>query len=375
MTTLLSDNDVIDRIFQHIDNKTTDLGETVWKEPVENYMSQERFEKEIELLRRMPVPYCPSAALLDKGSYIARKSAGRPLLVVRGEDGVVRAFKNACRHRGMKLKGDESGCTKAFVCPYHAWTYGLDGALKHIPGNEAFPGINKEDHGLVPVHSVVEKNGVVFVTQDEPISEGCLESIPDLFSPEQKVFEQSTMSDSANWKLLGETSMEGYHIKSLHNKSFYPYGVDNINVIETFGRNSRVTFPFRRIEKLREIPREERRIDGMVTYVIQLFPNCHITTLSSHSILIILEPVSPNETEWVVYRLTNKLGNGPARSEADTKKDADFVKNAGLDEDRYAAQSIQDSLETGANEFLTFGQCESAIVHFHKHLDDQIACL
>ena len=156
---LLDDQAVIERIFSHIDNSTTDLGDTVWTEPVDHYQSQERFDAEIALLKRLPVPYCPSAALPDKGSYIARKAAGTPLVVVRGLDGVVRAFINACRHRGMQVaKG--SGCSRSFVCPYHAWTYNLEGNLKNIPGPEGFPGIDPEEHGLVQV-SAVEKGGIV----------------------------------------------------------------------------------------------------------------------------------------------------------------------------------------------------------------------
>ena len=75
---LYSEPEILERIFDHIDNKTTDLGNTVWKEPVENYCSQERFESEIALLRRLPVVFCLSAMLPDRGSYIARKAAGTP---------------------------------------------------------------------------------------------------------------------------------------------------------------------------------------------------------------------------------------------------------------------------------------------------------
>ena len=156
---LLSDSDVIERIFSHIDNQTTDLGDRVWQEPVEHYYSQERFNAEIAMLKRTPVPYCPSAALPDKGSYIARKAAGTPLLVSRGLDGVVRAFINACRHRGMQVARG-SGCSRAFICPYHAWTYNLEGNLRHIPGQEGFPGVDPEEHGLVEV-SAREKGGIV----------------------------------------------------------------------------------------------------------------------------------------------------------------------------------------------------------------------
>ena len=69
---LLDDNQIIERVFSHIDNKTTDLGSEVWREPVKNYVDQERFDKEIKLLRSQPVPFCPSSALPEKGSYVTR---------------------------------------------------------------------------------------------------------------------------------------------------------------------------------------------------------------------------------------------------------------------------------------------------------------
>ena len=89
---------------------------------VENYTSPLRFNAERRLMRRLPIPFCPVAALPNAGSYVARASAGVPLVVVRGEDGSIRAFRNACRHRGMQL-ADGSGCTKIFRCSYHGWAY------------------------------------------------------------------------------------------------------------------------------------------------------------------------------------------------------------------------------------------------------------
>ena len=68
--------------------------------------------------------------------------------------------------------------------------------------------------------------------------------------------------------------MEGYHIKVGHPKTFYPYGFDNLNVVRPFGPNSRVTFPFRRIEKLRDVPREERKIDGQINMPIKFSRTC-----------------------------------------------------------------------------------------------------
>ena len=368
---LLSEQKILERIFDHIDNKTTDLGDTVWKEPVANYLSQERFESEIALLRSLPVVFCLSAMLPDKGSYVARKAAGTPLLVVRGDDGKVRAFINGCRHRGMQV-AKNSGCARAFVCPYHAWTYGLEGELKHIPGRAGFPGVELKDNGLVEV-GATEKGGLVYVNQSGPVDASMLEIVPDLFSEQQAYFDQSEYTDDANWKLLAETTMEGYHIKALHKKSFYPYGFDNINVVESFGSHTRVVFPFQRIEKLREVDPKDRRMGGMVTSVYQLFPNVAVSILSKHSTVTIFEPISPTRTQILIYRATNNTSAGATTDFEEAKRDADFVKAAGFDEDREAACAIQETLGTKANQHLTFGHFEKAIVHFHQNLAQHLS--
>ena len=116
MAPFLDDTQVIQRVLDHVDAKSTDLGDEVWREPVENYQSAERFAREMALLRRLPLVFCPSAALPENGDYVARTSAGTPLIAVRGDDGVVRAFRNACRHRGMAV-AEGSGSARAFVCP------------------------------------------------------------------------------------------------------------------------------------------------------------------------------------------------------------------------------------------------------------------
>jgi len=367
---LLSEQKVVERIFHHIDNKTTDLGDTVWKEPVANYLSQHRFESEVALLQRMPVPFCPSAMLLENGSYIARKAAGTPILVVRGDDCKVRAFINGCRHRGMPVaKG--SGCARSFVCPYHAWTYGLDGELRHIPGRSGFPGVELQENGLVEV-GALEKGGLIYVNQNGRIDSTMLEDTPDFFDQDQPFLSQSDYTDQANWKLLNETTMEGYHIKSLHKKSFYPFGHDNINVVELFGANSRIIFPFKRIEELRDIDPQRWHLDGRVTSVYSLFPNVAISVLSKHTTMTVFEPLSPSSTKILIYRMINKASDGTLHEVEDANRDAAFVRAAGFDEDREAACDIQAGLASNANQHLTFGHFEKAILHFHQTLASQL---
>ncbi|MGH1357151.1 MAG: aromatic ring-hydroxylating oxygenase subunit alpha [Burkholderiaceae bacterium] len=372
---LLNDIDLIQRVFDHIDARSTDLGDQVWREPVQFYRCEERFQQEMDLFARLPTVFCPSAALAEAGSYVARSVAGMPLLAVRGDDGVVRTFHNACRHRGMMLAEGQGQVRGGFVCRYHAWAYGLEGELKRIAGGiEGFPGLDPTEHGLKPV-TTVERSGLVFVTPKSPVADGALSALPEIIAPDQVVFDYNTFVDEGNWKLLNEFSMEGYHIKSLHHESFYPYGYDNLNVVETFGPNSRITFPFRRIEKLRHLPPSEWSLAGKGTFVTQIFPNARVSVLSNHYQMVILEPLGPASTRWHIYRLTSPGWGGSEEALAQAKRDASFVKDTGLEEDRAAALSSQQTLRGDGNSHFTFGRFEKAIVHFHRELESLISKL
>ena len=367
---LLEVADIFDRVFEHIDNGTTDLGTVQWHEPVEHYTSQSRYEQEIALLRQRPVVFCPSAAIPDAGSYISRTAAGTPLLVVRDNDLQVRAFINACRHRGMKVASGE-GCTRTFSCPYHGWTYNLNGSLRGVPGETAFPDLDKETSGLKEVFAA-EKGGLIYVQQEgEPRLE-TLDTALDFFEPSQSFFYKSDTVDEANWKLLTETLLEGYHIKSLHRESFYPFGLDNINVVESYGQNSRVIYPFKRIDKLRSVARDERKIEGSATLVYHLFPNVSVSVLSKHTSVTVIEPLSPTRTQMFSYAIKHADQNGVEISDEDAMRDVDFVNQSGQEEDRAAARDIQETVTTSANSHLTFGYYEKAIVSFHQQLHNEL---
>lgn len=371
MGVLLDDAGLTQRIFDHIENRTTDLGDGVWREPVENYRSEARLKAEIEMvLRRRPVPFCPSAAIAEPGDYVAREAAGVPIVVVRERDGSVHGYRNACRHRGMPLV-EGQGCAKSFACPYHGWTYSLDGALRHVPDEHGFPGLDKSRHGLAPV-KVEEKSGLVFVTQDDRAPGAGLDDMPALIADDQRIFSTSESVIDANWKIFMEGFIEGYHIKAAHPDTFYPYGFDNLNVVEYFGPHSRVTYPFQRISKLKGVAPEARRVDGMVTLVYHLFPNALVTVLSSHTSLVVLEPISLTQTRLVSYTMTNRpMGDRDAEEAA--KRDAAFVNQTGAAEDRAIVCAIQKGLGSGANESFTFGRFEGAIVHFHRQLAQHLS--
>ena len=357
----LPDADVAARVLAHVRDRTTDRGSELWHEPVEHYRSRERWTREVEtVLRRWPVPFCPGAALPEPGSFVAREAAGTPLAVVRGRDGRVRAFRNACRHRGTPL-AEGSGCARSFVCRYHGWTYRLDGSLHHVPHEHGFPGLDKDELGLV------------FVTQEPgaPGADSALEGLPTLVAPEQRLLASSQNEIAVNWKISLEGFIEGYHIRSTHPKTFYPYGYDNLNVVELCGANSRVTYPFRRIEKLADVAPAARRVDGLLTYVYHLFPSALVTVLSHHTNLVVLEPLAPDRTRLVTYSLTNR--GADAEDAGAAQRDAQFVNATGAKEDADIVLAIQRSLASGANDVFTFGQFEAAIAHFHRTLDGVLA--
>ena len=377
MQTFMPDQDVVARVLGHIANKTTDRGNEVWQEPVDHYRSEARLAQELQLFKSLPTPFCPSIALAKPGDYIARRAAGTPLIVVRGKDGAARAFINACRHRGTELVSGK-GCAGAFVCPYHGWSYGLDGALLGIPHENGFPDFDKLANGLAEV-TAIEKNGLIFVVQQGPSepnakAQEMISGLPEVLKDDQIIFSESEMIVDANWKIHLESFLEGYHIKPAHKTTFFPFGYDNLNVIETCGPHGRITFPFRRIEQLADVDPEDYDVSDKLTYVTHMFPNVILAELSHHRTLGIMEPLSPSQTKISFYHMT-KSATPEHKDDAlkAAKKDLAFVNETGQLEDLAMVTGIQRSLHSEANDVFTFGHFEPLIVHFHKQMAERLA--
>jgi phenylpropionate dioxygenase-like ring-hydroxylating dioxygenase large terminal subunit len=360
MTLLADDGAVVRRILDHIDNGSTDRDPGTWREPVVHYRSPQRLDRELAgVLRCTPTPFCPSAALPEPGSYLARDAAGVPLLVVRGRDGRVRAFRNACRHRGMRL-ADGAGCATAFVCGYHGWVYGPDGALRHVPHADGFPELDVT--GLAEV-SAAERHGLVFVNQDGPAEPG-LPELAGVLPPDLRLHRTETTVIAANWKIVMDGFLEGYHLRATHRDTFYAVQFDNLNVVEHFGRNSRVAFPYRAINRLRGREPSGWSADGVLTYVYHLFPNAVVATFPRSVSLVVNEPEGVDRTVMHTYVLS---ADDPDDHELKRSVDLQFD---GLSEDRDVALSIQGGLASEANEHFVFGHFEGALTHLHRNLRD-----
>ena len=361
---VMTDVQVIERVLAHIDNKTTDIGKQTWQEPTAHYESTQRFEQENKLLKKTPLMMCPSAAIPKHGSYVARDVQGVPLLVVREKNGEAKAFRNACRHRGVKVASG-TGRKTSFACPYHAWTYGTDGALKVIPHEQGFPQVKKCDKSLVSVKTF-ETQGVIFVCLDDENYIDTLSVLPELVPEGYRLHGQTTADVPANWKTIIESFIEGYHIKATHPKSFFPVQYDNLNVIDHFGPHNRVCYPYRSVEKLRERPKNQWKAENRLTYVDQLLPNVIISTHPGFRVITSIEPIAADKSIQTNFIVTNVDTSCEEKSRL--LEEAIALANSSIDEDRAMIYGAQAGLAAKANEHLAFGLYESAIVHFHTNL-------
>jgi Rieske 2Fe-2S family protein len=140
---------------------------------------------------------------------------------MRGDDGGLRAFRNVCRHRAARLREGRGDCGKALRCPYHGWTYRNDGSLIGVPEGRGFGGLDKQALPLMPARAETFA-GLVFVNLDEhapPLHEplaGLEEKLAPYRIASLTRFTEATTSQPANWKIVADNYLEGYHIPIAH---------------------------------------------------------------------------------------------------------------------------------------------------------------
>ncbi len=156
----------------------------------------------------------------NPGDYFTLDFVGVPLVVVRGQDGEVRAFANSCRHRGAVVAQGEGNC-RAFRCPYHSWAYGLDGALLSAPEIDQTKNFDFKDYGLVPLR-LETWAGFLFVNFDAdaaPLTEW-LGDLPEKLGSynfgDMVCTRRKEYRLACNWKVYVENAMEAYHVPTVH---------------------------------------------------------------------------------------------------------------------------------------------------------------
>lgn len=347
--------------------------------PVGRYMDEIQASGEMRLLRRHPQPVAASSSLALPGAWLSLTHMGVPLLLVRQESGQVQAFVNVCRHRGARVVPEDSGSeARSFVCPYHAWTYKPDGALRGVPESFGFPCLKQEESGLRKLASV-ERAGVVWVVLDPLLPAADpgahlgalmdnLESLSGLRTPVG--FAPRSYEVQANWKLLLDGSFEAYHFKVAHRNTIAHMFVGNMQIVDEFDLNRRLYLIKSKFAQDKpEAGGFDPRRYGNLTYFF--FPNTTILVQPDHAQLSSLEPLGPARTR--VHELT-LIPEAPASDKAVAHWEANIaLYRRTLAEDYALAESIQAGLASGANEAFTFGTFEYAASRFHSQLQQRIA--
>ncbi|HMJ99378.1 MAG TPA: SRPBCC family protein [Reyranella sp.] len=374
----------LERMLHMVRTNTRDDGPGISHTSVEEYYDPARFKREVDLLfRHHPIVVAFSGQVRKPGDFVVHNDTGQPILVTRGTDGVLRAFLNVCRHRSASVEVKPCGSNKrAFVCPYHGWSYDLTGRLVGITDGAAFGDVDKSKHGLRRL-KLAEKYGLIWVvpTALEDGEAASLDIDPylgalqvDLSGWDMQGWElhsSEPVRPRMNWKLVIDTFLELYHFRYLHPGTVYPLFLDNIATYERMDRHLRMAAAKRTLTELEGQPKETWRILDHAIVLYQLFPNTVLTYTQDHCGVFTSFPVSPDESVMQFSVLVSPEEKAK-KPESYWKANVDLFAIA-LSEDFAIGESIQRNFPTGANSRQTFGKFEKALGWYHQEVADAVA--
>lgn len=306
------------------------------------------------------------AARMDQlkapGDYATAEIAGEPIVVTKGEDGRLRAFYNVCRHHAAIVMSQPSGTCSVLRCPYHGWTYGLDGKLKAAPDMGAPCGFKKEEVGLMPVR-VEAWDNLVFVCQD-PEAPSLKEFLGELprrvaeLSPQKfSFFERRVYEFRCNWKVYVDNYLDGgYHIPILH-KSLNAV-IDYAGyTIENKDRFCLQKSPL----KTGDNPQSARLRPGAFAYYYWQYPNFMLNWYEGVMDTNLVLPLGPDKTQVVFdFYFTDVSQGAYGRNKASVDmgegiqhedQDISVAVQKGLNSRSYTAGRLSTRREAGEHLF------------------------
>jgi phenylpropionate dioxygenase-like ring-hydroxylating dioxygenase large terminal subunit len=245
----------------------------------------------------------------EQGSYRQFTRSGAPIVVVRGEDGVLRAFYNACRHRAAPVTRDVCGTARRLTCQYHSWSYGTDGTLKAVPDARSFVDLDTADLGLVPVRCE-SWQGWVFVSEDpaapplvEFLGPICHQMV-DIDGPAMRLVGTQAHHLECNWKLMVDAFLEVYHVRTVHpDNAALLYDDQSVTVSMLPNGHSRLTVDKR--DELRDMPMVSPEFDNpsvpelwrQTSTSFGIFPNLVVPMDTGAFTFLCMWPVDATTTE------------------------------------------------------------------------------
>ena len=243
------------------------------------------------------------------GSYRQFDRTGAPIVIVRGEDDVLRGFYNACRHRGAPVTRDDCGTARRLTCQYHSWSYGTDGTLKAVPDARSFADLDTDQLGLVPVRCE-RWEGWVFVSEDldapplvdflGPIGD----QMVDIDGPGMRLVGTQVHHLACNWKLMVDAFLEVYHVRTVHPDNAALLYDDQATTVSMLPHgHSRLTVDKR--EELRDFPMVSPEYDNpsvpllwrQTSTSFGIFPNLVVPMDTGAFTFLCMWPVGVDATE------------------------------------------------------------------------------
>ncbi len=368
------------RILAHLEAKTTDLSNSIMFNDVTAFTCPYRLEKEWnQLFANYPQYLGLSNQIPNSGDYLTNNDLNKPLLITRDQTGRARAFLNVCRHRGARLTNGFGNSRQGFSCPYHAWRYDIAGQLIAIPDAKSFPGIEKDQYGLMEL-PLAEKYGMIFVLPDqdgsidlESIFGGLNEELASYNFANYHHYKTHSFRWKLNWKIAVDTFLEPYHFPALHKDTVGPIFFPNLCVVDTFGRNLREVLPRRGIIAMRNQPEHYWNLIEHSAIIYVIFPNVVIVVQIDHYEIWRIYPADKRVDESIIY-LEFYIPKPAETIQANEhwRKNLELTLRTVELEDFPAGESIQSGLLSGGQKNIVYGRNELALQFFESTVAETI---
>jgi phenylpropionate dioxygenase-like ring-hydroxylating dioxygenase large terminal subunit len=359
---------------------TTSLAASVMEIDVNEYTDPAQFQREkTELFRNYPQFVGPSCVVPAAGDYFAFDDTGVPILIVRQTDGGLKAFVNICSHRGAPLNECDHGKAKKsrlFACPYHGWTYDLEGKLIGVPfGKDGFDSIDRDTLGLRAL-DVQEKHGMIFVMPNpdnvfniDEVLGGIQERLSGFGFEDHYYLGAKRVFTDFSWKLNMDTFHEYYHFEFLHPNSIATMAYSNTAHYKQYGRNHSMGSPALAINELKDIPEEQWEPRKYSSYVNYIFPNTVIFVVADHFQTWRVYPIAPDRS--VVYH-SMFLPEEPATPELRQHYEDYFqmINDVAVGEDYSLVDKVNRGLKAGIARKVLVGRNEPGVQNMHRQLHE-----
>jgi carnitine monooxygenase subunit len=337
----------------------------------DSYTSARRYERDRTMLLASPQLVGYASELPVPGSYCTKTVMGRSILLTRTKDGSVNAFENVCLHRQSQI-ADGCGTARRLSCPYHAWTYDLEGNLVGVPGKEGFPQTVGKPAKLAELPAT-EFAGFLWLSLDATADLDIARHLGPL-APELEAWGigrwtslgEKVLDCPIDWKLALDTFAENYHFATVHRNTFATIARSNCTVFDAFGPHHRLVFPLNNIMDLEHVPEDEWQPLHHLTVIYALFPNIVISVTVANGELFRVYPGDAAGHSVTVHQNSTPLDVSDESMAAGAKAVFEYAHSTVRDEDYRLVQALQRNLASGVRPGLVFGRNEPGLQHRHE---------